>query len=34
MMGIVSFIVEAADQGLETVATSQFAAVAEVSGKP
>jgi len=32
MMGIVSFIVEAADQGLETVATSQFAAVAEVSG--
>lgn len=31
-MGIVSFIVEAADQGLETVATSQFAAVAEVSG--
>ncbi len=33
-MGIVSFIVEAADQGLETVATSQFAAVAEVSGKP
>lgn len=31
-MGIVSFIVEAADQGLETVAASQFAAVAEVSG--
>lgn len=31
-MGIVTFIVEAADKGLDTVATSQFAAVAEVSG--
>ncbi|MBQ4808550.1 type IV secretion system protein [Phaeobacter sp. HS012] len=32
MMGIVSFIVEAADQGLETVATSQFSAISEVFG--
>ncbi|WP_196774335.1 hypothetical protein [Rhodovulum sp. MB263] len=32
MMGIVTFIVEAADKGLDAVATSQFAAVAEVSG--
>lgn len=31
-MGIVTFIVEAADKGLDTVATSQFAAVAELSG--
>ncbi|WP_417463231.1 hypothetical protein [Kordiimonas sp.] len=31
-MGIVTFIVEAADKGLDTVATSQFAAVAEISG--
>lgn len=31
-MGIVNFIVSAADVGLEKVATSQFAAVAEVSG--
>lgn len=31
-MGIVSFIVNAADQGLDTIATSQFASVAEVSG--
>jgi type IV secretion system protein VirB6 len=31
-MGIVNFIVSAADEGLEKVATSQFAAVAEVSG--
>ncbi|MCA0846059.1 type IV secretion system protein [Salipiger thiooxidans] len=31
-MGIVTFIVEAADKGLDTVATSQFAAAAEISG--
>ncbi|WP_225972909.1 type IV secretion system protein [Paracoccus jeotgali] len=31
-MGIVTFIVDAADKGLDSVATSQFAAVAEISG--